>query len=130
MRLCLICLGDIRDKSAQTLRDPCNPNGNATGVDRCATSSPPFGLIKPLRRTLLPERSKRCKSHGSNQWLTAKIELEGRESDLELHGLPRYAPEYNPDEFLNNDLKQELANEPMPESTSGLRCNDVSETAI
>jgi transposase len=47
--------------------------------------------------------------------------LEGRESEIELHGLPRYAPEYNPDEFLNNDLKQELANEPMPESPSELR---------
>jgi transposase len=47
--------------------------------------------------------------------------LEGRESDIELHWLPRYAPEYNPDEFLNNDLKQELANEPMPENPSELR---------
>jgi len=47
--------------------------------------------------------------------------LEGREDEIELHWLPRYAPEYNPDEFLNNDLKQELENEPLPESTSGLR---------
>jgi transposase len=47
--------------------------------------------------------------------------LEGRDSDIELHWLPRYSPAYNPDEFLNNDLKQNLANEAMPESTSGLR---------
>jgi transposase len=47
--------------------------------------------------------------------------LEGRESQIELHWLPRYAPAYNPDEFLNNDLKQELENEPMPESTPELR---------
>ena len=47
--------------------------------------------------------------------------LEGRESEIELHWLPRYAPEYNPDEFLNNDLKQELTNEPMPERTAELR---------
>jgi hypothetical protein len=47
--------------------------------------------------------------------------LEGREDEIDLHWLPRYAPESNPDAFLNNDLKQELANEPMPESTSGLR---------
>lgn len=47
--------------------------------------------------------------------------LEGREDEIELHWLPRYAPEYNPDEFLNNDLKQELENEPLPESPSGLR---------
>ena len=47
--------------------------------------------------------------------------LEGRDAEIELHWLPRYAPAYNPDEFLNNDLKQELENEPMPESTSELR---------
>jgi len=47
--------------------------------------------------------------------------LKGRESEIELHWLPRYAPAYNPDEFLNNDLKQELANEPMPESPSALQ---------
>jgi transposase len=47
--------------------------------------------------------------------------LEGRESEIELHWLPRYAPECNPDEFLNNDLKQELDNERMPENTSALR---------
>jgi hypothetical protein len=44
--------------------------------------------------------------------------LEGRKGEIELHWLPRYAPAYNPDEFLNNDLKQELTNEPMPESPS------------
>jgi hypothetical protein len=47
--------------------------------------------------------------------------LEGHEGEIALHWLPRYAPEYNPDEFLNNDLKQELDNEPLPDSTSGLR---------
>ena len=43
------------------------------------------------------------------------------EGEIELHWLPRYAPECNPDEFLNNDLKQELKNELMPESPSELR---------
>ena len=47
--------------------------------------------------------------------------LEGRESEIELRWLPRYSPELNPDEFLNNDLKQELQNEPMPESTTAFR---------
>jgi transposase len=47
--------------------------------------------------------------------------LESRESQIEVEWLPRYSPEYNADEFLNNDLKQELENEPMPESTSALR---------
>jgi hypothetical protein len=45
----------------------------------------------------------------------------GRESAIALHGLPRYAPKCTPDELLHNDLKQALANEPMPESPSALR---------
>jgi len=47
--------------------------------------------------------------------------LEGRESQIEVEWLPRYSPEYNADEFLNNDLKQVLKNEPMPQSTSDFR---------
>lgn len=47
--------------------------------------------------------------------------LEGRESQIELEWLPRYSPEYNADEFLNNDLKQVLKNEPMPQSASAFR---------
>ena len=64
--------------------------------------------------------------HPAHEAKTVAQWLEGRESDIELHWLPRYAPAYNPDEFLNNDLKQELANEPMPESTSGL-CDTISQ---
>jgi transposase len=59
--------------------------------------------------------------HPSHEAQAVEQWLEGREGKIELHWLPRYAPECNPDEFLNNDLKQELANEPMPESTSELR---------
>ena len=47
--------------------------------------------------------------------------LEGRESEIELRWLPRYSPELNPDEFLNNDLKQSLQNEPMPQNTPAFR---------
>jgi hypothetical protein len=47
--------------------------------------------------------------------------LEGRESQIEVEWLPRYSPEYNADKFLNNDLKQVLKNEPMPQSTSAFR---------
>jgi transposase len=47
--------------------------------------------------------------------------LEGRASQIELEWLPRYSPEYNADEFLNNDLKQVLKNEPMPQSASAFR---------
>jgi transposase len=59
--------------------------------------------------------------HPAHEAQAVREWLEGRESEIELHWLPRYAPECNPDEFLNNDLKQELKNEPMPESTSELR---------
>ena len=36
------------------------------------------------------------------QWLT------GRESEIEVHYLPAYSPELNPDEYLNNTLKKQL----------------------
>ena len=31
--------------------------------------------------------------------------LKGKEDKLELHYLPRYSPELNPDEYLNQDVK-------------------------
>ena len=58
--------------------------------------------------------------------------LEGRESQIELECLPRYSPEYNADGFLNNDLKQVLQNEPMPQSASDFRetiCNILNGMA-
>lgn len=36
--------------------------------------------------------------------------------EIELLFLPPYAPEHNPDEYLNNDLKQKLKNLPRPDS--------------
>src|SRR5450631_2002479 len=39
---------------------------------------------------------------------------------IELFFLPPYAPECNPDEYLNNDLKQKLRNLPRPDSQEGL----------
>ena len=59
--------------------------------------------------------------HPAHEAKAVEAWIEGRESQIELHWLPRYSPAYNPDEFLNNDLKQELENEPMPESTPELR---------
>lgn len=40
---------------------------------------------------------------------------------IEVTWLPRYSPESNPDEFLNNDLKQSLKTKPLPATTTGLR---------
>jgi transposase len=45
-----------------------------------------------------------------SQWVAA------HKDEIELHFLPPYAPEHNPDEYLNNDLKQQLKNLPRPDS--------------
>lgn len=47
--------------------------------------------------------------------------LEAHRSEIEIVWLPRYSPEYNPDEFLNNDLKQNLTEQELPEDTSMFR---------
>lgn len=36
---------------------------------------------------------------------------------IQLVWLPRSSPEYNPEEFLNNDVKANLKNQPLPEDT-------------
>jgi DDE superfamily endonuclease len=41
-------------------------------------------------------------------------------NDIELVFLPAYAPEHNPDEYLNNDLKQQLKNQPKPNTQEDL----------
>ena len=40
--------------------------------------------------------------------------LEKHKDEIELFFLPPYAPEYNPDEYLNSDLKRDVGNRPMP----------------
>jgi transposase len=40
---------------------------------------------------------------------------------LELFYLPSYAPEHNPEEFLNNDLKQTLARHRTPKTKAALK---------
>jgi hypothetical protein len=49
-----------------------------------------------------------------NEW------AEGHKDQIELFFLPAYAPERNPDEYLNNDLKQQLKNLPGPNSQGEL----------
>lgn len=49
------------------------------------------------------------------QWLTEHQER------IELVWLPPYAPECNPDEFFNNDLKQQLQRTSLPASQSQLK---------
>ena len=40
--------------------------------------------------------------------------------EIELFYLPAYAPEHNPDEYLNNDVKQKLRQQPQPGSKDEL----------
>ena len=49
-----------------------------------------------------------------SQWVAA------HKDEIELHFLPPYAPEHNPDEYLNNDLKQQLKNLPKPDNHEDL----------
>jgi transposase len=53
----------------------------------------------------------------------AKVErwLEGRRERIEVFYLPRRAPELNPDEYLNNDLKGNVHEEGLPGSREELR---------
>jgi transposase len=59
--------------------------------------------------------------HPAHEAKAVEAWLKGRESQIELEWLPRYSPEYNADEFLNNDLKQVLKNDPMPQNASAFR---------
>jgi len=46
--------------------------------------------------------------------------VEEHSEEIQLFFLPPYAPEHNPDEYLNNDLKQKMRNLPRPDSQEGL----------
>ena len=43
-----------------------------------------------------------------------KAWVAGHAHEIELFYLPAYAPDHNPDEYLNNDLKQKLRQQPQP----------------
>lgn len=47
--------------------------------------------------------------------------------EIELFYLPAYAPDHNPDEYLNNDLKQKLRQAPQPGSKEDLIKNTRTE---
>lgn len=40
--------------------------------------------------------------------------------EIELFYLPAYAPDHNPDEYLNNELKQKLRQQPQPATKNEL----------
>jgi transposase len=43
--------------------------------------------------------------------------VDDHNDEIEIIWLPRYSPEYNPEEFLNNDVKASLKSQPLPEDT-------------
>ena len=49
--------------------------------------------------------------------------LEKHKSEIEVFFLPPYAPEYNPDELLNSDLKRGISKRPSPRSYAELEHN-------
>jgi transposase len=49
--------------------------------------------------------------------------LGSHKDEIELFFLPPYAPEYNPDEYLNSDLKREMSKKLIPKSDEELRSN-------
>ena len=46
--------------------------------------------------------------------------MKSHAHEVELHYLPSYAPDHNPSEYLNNDLKQQLRQQPQPGSPQEL----------
>src|SRR3954453_16623244 len=56
--------------------------------------------------------------------------LESHAHEIELFYLPSYAPDHNPAEYLNNDLKQALRQKPQPDSKDELIGNTRSVLRI
>ena len=57
------------------------------------------------------------KAHKVTAW------VERRKDRIELFFLTAYAPEHNPDEFLNNDVKQGMAKRPTAKSKDALKAS-------
>ena len=52
--------------------------------------------------------------------------VQAHSERIELFYLPPYAPEHNPDEFLNNDLKQNMARQRIPKHKAALKAGLTS----
>ena len=77
-------------------------------------------LIKDCQRKtfLIIDNLKVHHSYALTEW------LEEHKEQIELFFLPSYAPERNPDEYLNNDLKKSMENRPVA-STAREMVGDV-----
>jgi len=108
MRCMLIC----------GVRGPHSPAGDgALNVDRFLTF---------LRRLIKDAAQKvflvvdNLKVHHAKQ---VKAWVQSHRHQIELFYLPAYAPEHNPDEYLNHDVKQKLRQKPQPGSKDALIAN-------
>ena len=79
-------------------------------------------LIKDCERKvfLIVDNLRVHHSYALTEW------LEEHKEKIELFFLPSYAPERNPDEYLNNDLKKSIENRPVVSSLKELGRNVVS----
>jgi transposase len=81
------------------------------------------GFIAFLRRLIKDAGRKvvlivdNLKVHKANK---VRAWVESHEHEIELRYLPAYAPDHNPSEYLNNDLKQQLRQQPQPGSKEQL----------
>ena len=74
-------------------------------------------LIKAAKQKvfLIVDNLRVHKAHKVTAW------VEKHKDRVELFFLPAYAPEHNPDEFLNNDVKQTIARRPAAKSKDALQ---------
>lgn len=54
--------------------------------------------------------------------------LAQHKDEIEIFYLPAYAPEHNPDEYLNNDLKRTIRNKPRARTRDDLVATTSPET--
>jgi DDE superfamily endonuclease len=71
------------------------------------------------RAPLLPAQSPPLNATDPAHRVTAWV--QDHADRIELYYLPPYAPEHNPDEFLNNDLKQAIARRRTPRDKAALK---------
>jgi transposase len=76
-------------------------------------------LIKAAKQKvfLIVDNLRVHKAHKVTAW------VDQRKDRIELFFLPAYAPEHNPDEFLNNDVKQSMAKRPAARSKDALKAS-------
>ena len=61
-----------------------------------------------------------CQGRQVSQW------AENHKDEIILFYLPPYSPEYNPDEYLNNDLKQNIGTQAMVQNVRELEAHTAA----